>query len=77
MNPRILKKLSHKASPYVTKLTTLEQFRTERGESIENNQVMYRKHIERIHTWVINRSYFLAKKNTVGCGCMSGYYEPE
>lgn len=77
MNPRILKKLSKKAAPLVARLTQLERFETCSGEDIDCNQRMDRKHWERFRGRVNDRGYFIAKKNTVGFGCMSGYEEPE
>lgn len=79
MNPRILKKLSKRADPFVAKLAKgLTRFETGgEVESIDSSQkiaIKYRDH------WAGKPNeygYFTPKKRTVGYGHMAGYYERE
>lgn len=77
MNPRILKKLSKRADPYIKTLTTLHRFVTEKYDHIDCNQKIERKWLTRINGNTNQFNMFNTYGGTIGYGEMHGYYEPE
>lgn len=80
MNPRILKKLTKRADPYITEAyphLTRVVVDINDHESVETHQRVERKYFERWRGKFNEYGYFTQLKGTIGFGCMSGYYEPE
>ncbi len=79
MNPRILKKLSQKASKIIDALSICKgktRFICE-SDGCESRQRVDKKYATRYRTIATDRHLFSTLNGTVGYGAMVGYEEPE